>query len=152
MTETVALISAVTALCAVLLGPLVSLWSEKNRMRVAVLSANRQSWINELRNLIAEFMSLVGYLNATRDSDEPRSERNTKMERLLLVHSKIGLLINPKEEDHKSLMVELQKIVNASITSKDESTTATVKTGLAQLHRIAQTVLKREWERVKRAE
>lgn len=58
MAQTVAIISAVTALFAVLLGPLVSIWAAQRQSRVAVLSANRQAWINALRDLISEYISI----------------------------------------------------------------------------------------------
>ena len=61
-TETIAVISAVTALLAVLLSPLVSLWSAQRQSRVTVLSANRQAWINTLRDLIAEYISITGLM------------------------------------------------------------------------------------------
>jgi hypothetical protein len=44
--EALAILSAATALIAVVLGPLVSLWAARRQSRVTVLSANRQAWIN----------------------------------------------------------------------------------------------------------
>lgn len=64
MAETVAIVSAVTALFAVALGPLVSMWAAQRQSRVTVLSANRQAWINTLRELIAEYISISGLVHA----------------------------------------------------------------------------------------
>lgn len=152
MSDTVAVITALTALCAVLLGPLVSLWSEGKRSRIAVLSANRQAWINELRSLVAEFMSLVLFLNATRNAAESTSERNAKIERLMLIEAKVGLMINPKEDDHSALVTEIRRQIEATIKPMSDTTVSTVKQSGGQLHKIAQGILKREWERVKKTE
>jgi hypothetical protein len=151
MSEAIALFSAITALCAVILGPLVALWAERNRTKVAVLSVNRQAWINELRDLIAEAMASVAFLNVTRPQEGSSDARDAKLERLLLLHHKIGLMVNPKEDDHKALMVGLQKLMKATTAPKSDSTAEALKTGQEELHRITQAVLKREWERVKRA-
>jgi hypothetical protein len=151
-TDSIALISAFTALCAVVLGPLVSLWAERNRTKVAVLSVNRQAWINELRDLIAELLSSVAYLNVTRHKDSESDERHLKLERLLLVHMKIGLMLNPKEDDHQALLAAIQKLVRATTAPHSDATSGALKTGQEELHKLAQVVLKREWERVKRSE
>lgn len=90
--EVVALLAAVTALCAVMLAPLVSPWTEKQRTRVAVLSANRQAWINRLRDDIAEFVSIVSYIGATHKSEDLQRTHAEKYERLLFVHAKIKLM------------------------------------------------------------
>lgn len=150
MTDTVALITALTALCAVLLGPLVSMWSERTRTRVAVLSGNRQAWINELRVLIAQFMSVVYYINSTRQHAEAQSTHNEKKERLLLIHSTIALMVNPNEAEHKDLLAELIKLVTLTLNANIADHQEAMKGALARLTKCSQHVLKSEWERVKR--
>ncbi len=154
MTDVLALIAAVTALCAVLLGPLVSVWAAERQSRVAVLSANRQAWINSLRDLIAECMSTGALIQLADWSTRPQSEFEEKIERLSFLTSKIRLMLNPKEEDHQRLADLLGEVMKAcgglkSTDAKDAVAGATAVQGLVPL---SQSVLKREWERVKRME
>ena len=60
----VGLISAATALVASVTGPLVTFHVGRTQVRAAVLSANRQRWIDGFRGLIAEFCSQIGRCRA----------------------------------------------------------------------------------------
>lgn len=154
MAETLALISAITALCAVVLGPLVSLWAADKQSRVTVLSGNRQAWINTLRDLIAEYIAIVGVVHAGDWTQKSEEEFDQKLERLTLIRTKIMLMINPKEEDHERLVKLLSAISQtlggrAAVGEKRDMKKA------GELHNelrpLAQAILKREWERVKQA-
>lgn len=154
MSETAAVITAITALCAVILGPLVSIWSEKVRASVTVLSGNRQVWINDLRNLIAEFVSVVYYINGSRRDPCAQSSHLDKAERLLLIYSKIELMINPNEENHIELLEALKILRDATVKHEGHAPTNAhanvVREELAKLTKCAQAVLKSEWVRVKK--
>jgi len=155
MAETVAIISAVTALFAVLLGPLVSMWAAQRQSRVAVLSANRQAWINTLRDLISEYMSISGLIHAGDWSSRTEIEFDQKMERLALLNAKIRLMLNPNETDHQRLSTLLGELLltmggRASAGNKRDAQKA--RTIIEELVPLSQSILKREWERVKRVE
>jgi hypothetical protein len=73
MTADTTVISALTALAAVVLSPVATLvaarWQNKTsldttkrEMAATVVSANRQKWIDELRNSLAAFQSVSGEL------------------------------------------------------------------------------------------
>ena len=154
MTNTVALVSAITALCAVLLGPLVALWSARRQSHVAVLAANRQAWINTLRELIAECMSISGLIHLADWSQRPQGDFEEKMERLSFLISKIRLMINPKEEDHQrlvQLLSEIMKSLRERKANAPKNAAAGAK-AVQELVPLSQAILKREWERVKRVE
>ena len=53
------LISACTALVASIAGPFVTLFVAKQNFNATVLSTNRQKWIESLRDMLAEFISLL---------------------------------------------------------------------------------------------
>ena len=53
------LISACTALVASIAGPFVTLIVAKRNFNATVLSANRQKWIESLRDMLAELISLL---------------------------------------------------------------------------------------------
>jgi hypothetical protein len=149
--ETLAILSAATALFAVVLGPIVSLWAARRQSRVTVLSANRQAWINTLRDLIAECMAISGFIHIADWSDRKQSEFDEKMERFALVVAKIRLMLNPNEQDHKRLSEMLGQLMNSmrSLNEKDPVKGAQLMKDFVPL---SQTILKREWERVKRVE
>jgi hypothetical protein len=155
MAETIAIISAVTALCAVLLGPLVSMWTVQRQSRVAVLSTNRQAWINALRDLISEYISISGLIHAGDWSNRTEIEFDQKMERLALLSSKIRLMLNPKEDDHQrlsKLLGDLLLTMGGRATAGDKRDAQTARKLVNELVPLSQSVLKREWERVKRVE
>jgi hypothetical protein len=149
--EVLAILSAATALIAVVMGPLVSLWAARRQSRVTVLSANRQAWINTLRDLIAECMAISGFIHIADWSDRKQSEFDEKMERFALLVAKIRLMLNPNEQDHKRLSEMLGQLMNSmrSLNEKDPVKGAQLMKDFLSL---SQTILKREWERVKRVE
>ena len=151
MVEALAILSAATALFAVVLGPLVSLWAARRQSRVAVLSANRQAWINTLRDLLAECMAISGFIHIADWSERKQSEFDEKMERFALVVSKIRLMLNPSEQDHQRLTEMLSELMKSmrSLKEKDPVKGAQLMRDFVPL---SQTILKREWERVKRVE
>jgi hypothetical protein len=149
--EVLAILSAATAIIAVVMGPLVSLWAARRQSRVTVLSANRQAWINTLRDLIAECMAISGFIHIADWSDRKQSEFDEKMERFALLVAKIRLMLNPNEQDHKRLSEMLGQLMNSmrSLNEKDPVKGAQLMKDFLSL---SQTILKREWERVKRVE
>ena len=150
--STIAIISAVTALCAVVLGPLVSLWSANRQSRVAVLSTNRQAWINALREALAEFAALAHTISKVED----QSLRLSKAERIFVLNAKILLMLNPKESDHQQLISILNSVASATAQTMasptDKVASQKVTTESNKIVPLAQSVLKREWERVKKIE
>ena len=155
MAETVAVVAAITALFAVVLGPLVSIWVAQRQIRVTVLSANRQTWINTLRDLIAEYLSISALVHAGDWSSRTEVEFDQKLERLTLLNAKIELMLNPNEPDHERLGTLLGDLLltmggRASAANKRDSQKA--RTIHNELLPLSQSVLKREWERVKRVE
>jgi len=55
----VSFVSALTALVASIAGPIVTLYVARSQFRVSVRSANRQRWIDEFRDLIANFCAEI---------------------------------------------------------------------------------------------
>lgn len=150
MDTTLALIAAITALAAVLLGPLVSIWSAQKQANVSVISTNRQAWINALRDSVAEYLSIANYVHVADWRERPESEYNEKMDRLSFLLSKIRLMLNPNEDDHKNLAKSLSGFAMLCANARDEKDKD--KWHLAHNDSLAltQAILKREWERVKR--
>ncbi|RTZ71871.1 MAG: hypothetical protein DSZ00_09570 [Gammaproteobacteria bacterium] len=100
-----AVVSAVTALVAVIVGPLVSVYVAKNQINASVVSTNRQTWINRLRDELATLVGIVHHLpsahaNESISTDTAIAEYGKFVEKFQVVK----LLINPKEADHQELI------------------------------------------------
>src|SRR5262249_8599449 len=102
------LISACTALVASIVGPLVTFAVAKRQFNATVLSANRQRWIESLRDMLAELISLIVAVVVVKSSWKGKWNKGMaaiaadpallqKLERLVLVQWKIRLLLNPIE-------------------------------------------------------
>jgi hypothetical protein len=155
MSEGVAIISALTALFAVLISPLVSLRNTDKQAKVSVLSANRQKWIDSLRDLLAEFSTAVRVVGFEKTAPEKKE----RIERLMFLEYKIKLMINPKEDDHRRLVdvvVQARKLCSSvyggATSPVEDSTAEDINVALRSITEIGQTILKREWDRVKNFE
>jgi hypothetical protein len=157
----ISLVSACTALVASILGPVVTLAVARRQINANIVSANRQRWIESLRDLIAEMVSLLaavivvkeglkGRWNEGRGAIEADPKLLAKLERIVLVQWKIRLMINPHEADHQALYRAFE---SAFVHARSEDTPASeVEADIESITRLAQPILKREWERVKRGE
>jgi hypothetical protein len=154
----VGFVSACTALVASIVGPWITLTVAKRQFNATVLSTNRYKWIETLRDMLAEFTALIVATLPVKarwknNWDEGRGPLNAnpalleKLERILLAQSKIRLLINPAEADHQRLNEAIEAAFKhlQSEETLDSETHADIEaiTGLAQ------SILKREWLRVK---
>lgn len=142
------IVSAVTALVAVIIGPFITLRASKNQL----LGPMRQAWINDLRNAVAEFSARInlGYeavASTFAHEDSVRHDamtlRTQHIQSTYQLLAKIILLVNPKEPEHQEL-VRLAKAAYSAYESGNRADTA-----LSALHRHTQAVLKKEWDVVK---
>jgi triphosphoribosyl-dephospho-CoA synthetase len=152
-------VSACTALVASVAGPFVTLFVAKQQFSANVLSANRQKWIETLRDTLAEFISflvaaLVIKVNWKEDWQQGRSVLAAspallaEFERMVLSQCKIRLLINPTERDHVQLYERIDTAIRRIRT--EESTDEETERDIEEITLLAQVILKREWQRVKR--
>jgi hypothetical protein len=115
------LVSACTALVASIAGPIVTLAVARRQFNASVLSANRQKWIETLRDMLSEWISILATASVVRTTWKAewdgglgpisaRGELLDKVQRLVLVQAKIRLLLNPLEADHE----ELRRAIDAA--------------------------------------
>jgi len=149
-------ISAVTALVAVIVGPMVSLNIAKRQLNASVLSVNRQEWINTLRDQISELVAQTIILRREREVEQYPKEPDrifARIEGVVRCALKIQLLINPKEADHVHLVKSISKlmILVAKTADKveDKDRDSQLRAIRDEIVSKSQEVLKREWERVK---
>ena len=154
----ISLVSACTALVASVVGPWVTLAVARRQFSANVLSANRQRWIETLRDLLAELISLLVAALVLKSNwrdkwDEGRGliaadpEMLTKVERMVLVQWKIRLLINPTEPDHQELYRTIESAFKR--IRSEESLESETEADIETITTLAQAILKREWQRVK---
>ncbi|HEU5395102.1 MAG TPA: hypothetical protein VFV36_09915, partial [Candidatus Methylomirabilis sp.] len=118
----ISFVASCTALVASIFGPLVTLTVARRQFAASVLSANRQRWIESLRDSIAEFISLLitAVVVKARWKEKWDKGRSVlaaepalmhKVGRMVFVQSKIRLLMNPTEADHQQLFAAIDRAI-----------------------------------------
>lgn len=154
----ISLVSACTALVASIAGPIVTLAVARRQFNANVLSVNRQKWIETLRGMLAELISLLvsalvikagwkGTWDKGISVVTANPAMQEKLERMVLVQWNIRLLLNPTEADHQQLYRTIESAF--SRLQSDESDDAATEADVEAITALAQKILKREWGRVK---
>jgi len=157
------LISACTALVASIAGPFVTLAVAKRNFNATVISANRQKWIELLRETLAELVSLFVAALLVKVKWKHQREQHKwdhgrgaliaepalldKVQRMVLAQAKIRLLLNPGEADHQRLYSAIDA-AGKRLQSEDALESET-EADIEAITKLAQVILKREWLRVK---
>jgi hypothetical protein len=151
MQEVTQLITAITALAAVIVSPLIALYVSRLQFRGSVISNNRQQWINTLRDTIAQFLAKQQATRSRFDAKTlPHAEFLEHYEKAARLAYKIYLLLNPKESDHAELATCIARMLGSVDRSSDPS--FDFNAALGQVLDLSQEILKREWTRVKRGD
>ena len=149
MQEYISIVSAVTALLAVIVGPIISIYVAKKQVRANTVAVFRQQWIDSLREDLSQFLSLFEIIASNRSSFEPVSDDTNKD--LVACRTRIALRLNPNEGDHASLVDFLFE--SCSVLFRDPTTDkefdSTVRKRQEKIVALARPILKREWQRVK---
>ena len=134
------------------------------------ISTKRQNWIDELRNDAAEFLTVVGRIQelkrprveqiiATTEVLEDFKERLTSEMRAKELGTRIRLRLNPNEDQHNRLVQLIAEMaskgydLNRKYSAAEEAETARIfnEASNAVIAHL-QTILKHEWERVKKGD
>ena len=154
----VSLVSACTALVASIIGPFITLTVARRQFNATVISTSRQKWMDTLRDTLAELIALVSAALVVKSKwkdkwDRGRGPLNAdpamleKFEHIVLAQSKIDLLINPTNADHQLLSETIEKAI--SRLGAEESLESETQSDIQNITRLGQTILRREWLRVK---
>lgn len=143
-------ISALTALVAVIVGPSVSVYLAKRQIHASVVSSNRQKWIDNLRDQLSEIITSIRILGLHRNMGNIEQEEfDRRLEKLVLMETKINLLLNPLESDHKAISETIHKAIEKLFAGDEREKRVAVTELSTSLMAQAQVILKREWQRVK---
>jgi len=156
---TIAYVTACTAVIAAIAGPTVSLLVARQQMRASLISTNREKWAEALRDLLAEYVSLVLSASIRRqalDQDLPLAlKENSALlptaERVTLVKSKILLMIDPGDTSQRKLCCAVEDAYHA-LVSKDRPELTRMRDEAEAITHAGRAVLKAEWHRVKRGD
>lgn len=143
--EIISFLALIVSLVAVIVGPLITLKVAKRQ----VISPIRQKWIDELRELISEYLSeCEKILVLGNDGILNNEEMDEKIyARLLYLGKKLELMLNPNEKKH----IELLAIINNITDEIYHGVRNIISFGgyLKEATDISQKILKEEWVRVK---
>jgi hypothetical protein len=145
-------LSLVIAILAVVVGPLISMRISKkqnaNNLRIAnkqIIAPIRQSWVNELRVLLADITGKCSHYWASGYEYRTDAEYQYITETI----NKLNLYINPKEVSHLKLLVHVTEMHNALLSGSSTKSDAEFWNSHKLTIEQSQFVLKEEWERVK---
>ena len=161
MEKYISILSLVVAALAVFVGPAISLRIAKRQIRASSRLANdqmlstlavankqitapmRQVWINNLRDLLAEISSCA--LHYYVAGFEERSDE--EYQHLTLLESRVQLMLNPNEDDHRRLEALVREMLAAIQPERGR------RDDFPEIHTqviaLTRTILKREWDVVK---
>lgn len=150
-------ILAFSALIGVIIGSVFSYFIARLQFRATTLSANRQAWINTLRDSIAEIQQSATItsveVNLATDKKSQSAADSEVLANALrktdFLYYKIQLLLNPKEDDHNKLIDLLFKLKGAALKAGDEQLKK-YESLQNEIIKLSQCILKREWIRVKK--
>ncbi len=148
-----AIASTLTALAAVIVAPFVSYFTARKQIRANLVSANRQAWINALREELAEVFELLTWQflqrPGTYSGEEGHRYEAEKRSRIRLLRNKIRLRLNPLETDSQALLELLSELEDSAARggqARESKFDEVMENAVAR----GQAVLKAEWTRVKR--
>ena len=145
-------VPAITTIAGATIGAAISYLVGRQQFKANVVSANRQTWINTLRDTVSEYQSSVSRMTVFLSMGKINSDEfRERLDRLIFLDSKIKLLANPNEANHQNLVEIVSSLRSISEEAKDEE----LKRMLSlqdELTVITQKILKSEWERIKKGQ
>lgn len=108
MAAIAALLSSLTALVAVFIGPIITARIQHRQM----VAGMREKWIYDLRQILSDIIGTAetasSVLLQSREICEPLQE---KYDSLVRLEGKAKMMLNPKKQSHKQLQSQLEEMV-----------------------------------------
>ena len=155
----IALTTAITALVASILGPVVTLFVARHQFKANVLSTNRQKWIDTFRDRLAELLSILNAAQVIKRASVddwhggagPVRENPAlldKLEKAFMAVAQIQLLTKAAEPAHKALNDAIAAALGH--LQEDELWEADLSTRTGEISVLGRRIIREEWGRVKR--
>ena len=133
ITAIAALLSSLTALVAVFIGPIITARIQ-HRQTVAGM---REKWIYDLRQILSDMIGIAETASAalvqSREVNKPLQEQYDKLVRL---EGKAKMMLNPKGMSHKQLQSQLEDMV---ALANDQSMQSAEK--MLKMRSLSQTII-----------
>jgi hypothetical protein len=154
-------ISALTALVAVFVGPLVTYLIARRQLFGNLIALNRIRWVEDLRVNVAEFVAvyaahlqLIREWRAEKDTTE-KSKLRTKVAASAANTSRLRALLrlrlNPQEDKHRELLELLDRsLENSDLLLKGKPATMPLREFGQSIIEVSRRILKTEWDRAKK--
>jgi len=127
----------------------------QKQIHANTVTENRKEWINEMRNVLAEFLSIssdVFFDLHVAKSKTFNEHISSSFPKLTLLKNKTELFLNPKEEISHKIIEGMSKVIGLIIPHKEEElndVTNDFNNLYGDLLVNSKILLKDEWERVK---
>jgi hypothetical protein len=155
---TISFVTACTALVSAAAGPLASVVVASRQARVSLISANRERWLEALRDSIADYVAIALSAAALQEArqeapvaavrDDP--ELWHVVEGVARARTRALLMLNPVEPGHLELTAAIDR--SYRILVHGAARVEAIAPILDALTDAGRSVLKAEWSRVKRGE
>lgn len=149
-------IGLVSGIAGALVGAFASIHAANRQIAATTISANRQSWINALRDELAALISNLQITSFAFLAPHSFSKDDAKasLRDTLTREARIRLMLNLSESDHARLLEFIDEALQEGAKGQQDGETADdaamrVREAVAQVVTQSQIVLKREWIRVK---
>lgn len=130
----------------------IELDSKLNEIKKNKLTEFRQSWIDELRNLISEMLAIHQWTGELLRNQDYNDKISDLLQRTGEIQYKVEMMLNITE-DKSRLLIEEIRILNArNIFNKEENDHKKYSACVGKILELSQLILKTEWERIKRLE
>ena len=160
------IISALTALVAVIISPIFSWKLAARQITASNVSSKRQVWIDELRKDVAEVLTLTGHIEGLKRPDPNLSpdeilklfdERAKASIRTLELSIRIRLRLNPNEALHNKLLAAFKNLADSCTDPRPDETQdqrhkllAEFSKAREEVVKVTQKILKNEWNIVRK--
>jgi len=152
MNSLTVILQTVSTIAGAAIGAAVSYFVSRHQFRAAVLSKNRQDWINTMRDTLSEYNSLIHDIASdftTRGKVRSAVEGMRDYARANVLLNRTKLLVNPMEEDHKALLKTMYDMRTLATKANDSDIFKRLGDLDEKFTSVAQDILKKEWKRVK---
>lgn len=112
---------------------------------------NRQEWINELRQTLAELITTCGIIGMEREGDYNDGNLKHLVEKALLADTKLRVLINVNKKEQKDLQICANEMLRIASDSEEYSRDALQRTMLKSIE-AGRVVFDKHWEKIKKLE
>jgi hypothetical protein len=115
-------ISALTALLAVVVGPLVTVYVTRRRLRFEAIVLQRTEVIREMRRLFAEFISYLMVTNSERGMGRiSHAAATEKLEKAFRLETELSLILDARIDDHRTVLLNITEARNRVFRDMDDT-------------------------------